>query len=104
MIPFSSWMNEYPDHKYSDATIKRYVRALNKAEEWFDISLPKKILDVTNHDEFQIIQKRLKGVPNFEKLTVSMDTGIFLLHCDCMRCSSPICRIQKRTILNGGLH
>ena len=68
MIPFSSWMNEYPDHKYSDATIKRYVRALNKAEEWFDISLPKKILDVTNHDEFQIIQKRLKGVPNFEKI------------------------------------
>ena len=57
MIPFSSWMNEYPDHKYSDATIKRYVRALNKAEEWFDISLPKKILDVTNHDEFQIIKK-----------------------------------------------
>ena len=68
MIPFSSWMNEYPDHKYSDATIKRYVRALNKAEEWFDISLPKTILDVTNYDEFQIIQKRLKGVPNFEKI------------------------------------
>ena len=74
---FSTWMEEFPDHKYSDATIKRYIRALNKAEEWFNITLPKQILDVTDYNEFQTIQKSIKDVPDFASINRNHGHGDF---------------------------
>lgn len=39
---FKKWLISYPTHKYTDATITRYIRALEKSEEWLGINLPKK--------------------------------------------------------------
>ena len=74
-IPFSNWMINYPDHKYSDATVKRYLRALDKADEWLSITLPKKLVEITDYNEFQLILKQIKNTSNYEEVNRSHGHG-----------------------------
>lgn len=43
MTSFEKWMENNPNHKYTDVTIKRYTRALDKVGEWLNITLSKSI-------------------------------------------------------------
>lgn len=68
MTSFSEWLEKYPNHKYTDATIKRYIRALDKAGEWLNISLTANILDITDYQIFLQVQKDIKSVPDYEEV------------------------------------
>ena len=72
---FEEWLKKYKDHKYTEATVKRYIRALQKAEEWLGISLPKSVLNVDNLEEFQKIQSIIKGTVNFDSINQSHGHG-----------------------------
>ena len=68
MITFEKWMENNPNHKYTDATIKRYIRALDKAEEWLNITLPTKILNINDYQTFLQVQDEIKNAPDYEEI------------------------------------
>ena len=68
MSSFEKWMENNPNHKYMDATIKRYTRALDKADEWLNITLSKKVLDITDYQTFLNVQNEIKNAPNYEEV------------------------------------
>ena len=65
---FKEWLKVYPKHKYTDATITRYIRALDKSAEWLGIELEKPILSITSGEEFELVQKRIKSLPNYTEV------------------------------------
>ena len=65
---FKEWLKLYPKHKYTDATITRYIRALDKSSEWLGIELDKPILSITSAEEFALVQKRIIGLPNYREV------------------------------------
>ena len=65
---FKEWLKVYPKHKYTDATITRYIRALDKSAEWLGIELEKPILSITSGEEFELVQKRIKSLPNYTEI------------------------------------
>lgn len=67
-LSFKDWLNLYPDHKYTEATITRYIRALNKSAEWFQIKLVKPILSIVSYEEFMQVQNRIKSLPNYTEV------------------------------------
>lgn len=67
-LSFEAWLNNLPDKNYSESTIYRYVRALEKAEEWLEVELTKPILDVTETEEFSDIDNQIKSLPNYEEV------------------------------------
>ena len=68
MTTFNTWLENYPNHKYTEATIKRYVRALDKAEEWLGISLSKKIMETHDYQTFLQVQNEIKNAPDYEEV------------------------------------
>ena len=72
---FEKWLREYKDHKYTEGTVKRYIRALQKAEEWLGITLPKQVLSVNNLDEFLKIQSIIKNTPDYDRINQSHGHG-----------------------------
>ena len=72
---FIEWMKQYPYHRYTDATISRYVRALNKAEEWLEIVLPNKVLETDNENDFIVIFKTITSTKNYEQINRSHGHG-----------------------------
>ena len=64
-VSFKEWLENNPNHKYAEATITRYIRALEKCEEWLHIELPKKILDIESPDEFENTEKTIKSHPDY---------------------------------------
>lgn len=76
-ISFETWLNQYPEHKYTDATIKRYIRALQKAEEWFEITLERPILEIVSLKEFSEIQSRIRKLPDYEEVNRAHGHGDF---------------------------
>ena len=68
MISFVKWLEEYPNHKYTDATIKRYTRALDKVEEWLNITLSTKIMDIHDYQTFLQAQNKIKNSPDYEEV------------------------------------
>lgn len=70
---FENWLNK--EQKYKENTVKRYVRALQKAEEWLGITLPKKVLEVAKMEEFQDIQSIIKGTPDYYSINKSHGHG-----------------------------
>lgn len=72
---FEKWLREYRDHKYSEGTVKRYIRALQKAEEWLCITLPKQVLAVDNLEEFLKIQSIIKNTPDYDSINQSHGHG-----------------------------
>ena len=67
-ILFETWLNMFPEKKYSESTIYRYVHALEKAEEWLGVQFTKTILDVTGIEEFSDIDNHIKTLPNYEEV------------------------------------
>ena len=65
-ISFEAWLNMFPEKKYLESTIYRYVHALEKAEEWLGVQFTKPILDVTGIEEFSDIDNHIKSLPNYE--------------------------------------
>lgn len=43
-VSFEAWLNQLPDKNYSESTVYRYVHALEKAEEWLNVELPRKVM------------------------------------------------------------
>lgn len=70
---FEKWMRSYPNHKYTDNTIKRYIHALQKTEEWLGITLPCQVLSVNTLGEFQIIEQQIRSSENFA--AINQDHG-----------------------------
>ena len=68
MTSFNMWLANYPNHKYTDATIKRYTRALDKAEKWLNIKLPARVLDITDYQTFLYVQNEIKNAPDYEEV------------------------------------
>lgn len=76
-ISFETWLKQYPEHKYTDATIKRYIRALQKAEEWFSVSLTRPILEILTLKEFNDVQTMIRNLPEYEDVNRSHGHGDF---------------------------
>lgn len=72
---FENWLREYKDHKYTEGTVKRYIRALQKAEEWLGITLPKQVLSIDNIEEFQKVKSLIKNTPNYDRVNQSHGHG-----------------------------
>ena len=49
---FEDWLRNHPKRKYLEKTIKRYIRALEKAGEWLCIELPKSLLAIEDYESF----------------------------------------------------
>ena len=64
-VIFKEWLQIYPDHKYSEATIARYIRALDKSEEWLGITLPQRITDIDSLSKFNSVEKQIKDKPDY---------------------------------------
>ena len=77
-ISFEQWLESYQDHKYRDSTIKRYVVALQKAEERLAIHLEKSILTIRNQGEFENAVKIVQSAPNYDFVNKKYGNGDFL--------------------------
>ena len=58
---FEHWLGNYENHKYTPATISRYIRALEKAEAWFGVKLDSPILNITDVSVLRQINKQIRG-------------------------------------------
>lgn len=67
-LSFEAWLNNFPDKHYSESTIYRYVRALEKSEEWLGVQFTKPILDITLIEEFSDIDNHIKKLSNYEQV------------------------------------
>ena len=65
---FIQWMKHYPNHKYTENTIKRYIYALDKAEEWFNISLKCPILCIATIQDFEKAEAIIKQCPDYDQI------------------------------------
>ena len=74
-LSFEDWLANYQDHKYRDSTIKRYVVALQKAEERLMISLNKPVLEIRDLGEFEIAVKTIQGAPNYDFVNKKYGNG-----------------------------
>ena len=74
---FEEWLRNYPDHKYTEGTIKRYIRALEKTEEWFDISLTKSTFEINDYQEFNRLQTMIKALPQYAEINRNHGHGDF---------------------------
>ena len=63
---FYNWLKVYPKHQYTDTTIKKYIRALERAEEWLQIVLSKQVLDTETIEEFLRVEAEIRTKDNFE--------------------------------------
>ena len=62
---FVDWLHKYPEHKYTEGTISRYVRALDRAEDWMYIKLNTPIWEITDHAEFLKVESTIKDNPEY---------------------------------------
>ena len=74
-LSFEEWLSNYQDHKYRDSTIKRYVVALQKAEERLMISLSKPVLEIRDIGEFEIAAKTMQSAPNYDFVNKKYGNG-----------------------------
>ena len=72
---FEEWLSNYPSHKYLDRTIKRYIRALDKAGEWLQIDLPVCLLEIDDHTKAISEMNRIRQLHNFEEVNQSHGNG-----------------------------
>lgn len=74
---FEHWLENYENHKYTPATISRYIRALEKAEEWFGVKLDSPILVISDVSILRRINKQIRGLVNFEEVNRNHGHGDF---------------------------
>ena len=67
-LSFEEWLKSYPNHKYSENTVKRYIRALGKTEEWLGITLVKPLMNINTFQEFNELSTKLRDMPNFDEV------------------------------------
>ena len=68
-----NWLKKVKTPPYKDSTIKRYITALTKAEEWLSISLSVPVFDISTSAEFLQMRNEITGAPNYED--VNRDHG-----------------------------
>ena len=64
-ITFEEWMASYAPNNYYPATIKSYVRSINKVPEIIGISLGKPIMECTSVEEFATVYERVVNADGF---------------------------------------
>ena len=74
-MSFEDWLKQNPNHKYLEKTVKRYIRALEKAGEWLQIDQVKSLLEIDDHTEFVAETNRIKRLPNYEEVNQSHGHG-----------------------------
>ena len=74
-MTFEEWFNNCAGRNYTEATVKRYTRALEKCEEWLDISLPHKIQMIHKSEELEKALKIIYSVPNYKDINFSHGHG-----------------------------
>ena len=72
---FKQWMQTYPDKKYRDSTINRYLVALDRAEERLAIKLPNNIWKVKTIDEYQSIFSIITQAELYESVNKKYGNG-----------------------------
>lgn len=65
---FKSWLEHYPDHKYSSSTVSGYLRALRNAPQWFEVSTSKPIFEIDSVEELKETVEMIASVPNFSEI------------------------------------
>ena len=74
-LSFEEWLTNYKDHKYRESTIKRYVIALQKAEERLDVSFERPILEIRDQKQFEDAVKIIQSAPNYEFVNKKYGNG-----------------------------
>lgn len=74
-VAFEEWLRNNADKTYTDNTVKRYIRAIKKAEEWLGIVLTTHVMDTMTVEEFQMVEKQIKSTDNFEEINQSHGHG-----------------------------
>ncbi len=72
---FEKWMLSYDDHKYRDTTVKRYLIALDKAEERLDIQLSIDIWNIESIDEYATIFSEITDARQYEFVNKKYGNG-----------------------------
>lgn len=72
---FEDWLRNHPKRKYLERTIKRYIRALEKAGEWLRIELPKSLLAIEDYESFVAETDRIRGLSQFDEVNQSHGHG-----------------------------
>lgn len=67
-LAFEEWLRNNPEKSYTDNTVKRYIRALKKTDEWLGIELPTRVMDTVEMDDFEVVEIAIKNTPDFEKI------------------------------------
>ena len=65
---FEDWLRNHPKRKYLEKTIKRYIRALEKAGEWLCIELPKSLLAIEDYESFVSETDRIRSLSQFDEV------------------------------------
>lgn len=66
-ITFEEWMANYAPNNYYPATIKSYVRSINKVPEIIGISLKKPIIECTSVEEFSGVYEQIINTDGFSE-------------------------------------
>ena len=72
---FEYWLGHYPDKKYRDSTVNRYLVALDKCEERLEIKLSVFIWDVNSVESFERIDKEIKNSERFLEVNKAYGNG-----------------------------
>lgn len=75
IVSFEEWLTNYKEHKYRDSTIKRYIVALQKAEERLSIVLEKPILEIKSLSEFESAVSKIQAASNYDYVNKKYGNG-----------------------------
>ncbi len=65
---FTLWVQHYPDHKYEDTTIQKYIRALENIDRHFQVHLSNPILEISDTFEFDRQEKIITSLSNYAQI------------------------------------
>ena len=65
---FEEWLRNNVEKSYTDNTVRRYIRALKKSEEWLDIKLTVHVMDTVSADDFKTVETEIKSAKDFERI------------------------------------
>jgi len=74
-MSFEAWARGYQKRDYRDSTIKRYIRALEKAGDWLNIDMPQKLMEIKEYDSFVAETDKLKSLSCFDEVNQAHGHG-----------------------------